>query len=72
MKTETTPSRLSRAAPPELLPRQRVGRMLTSLAAAAAVLTVAPLLLASVLWVPPAFGGGDFRPVHLLLGLVCL
>jgi hypothetical protein len=46
--------------------------MLTALAAAAAVLTVVPLLLASALWVPPAFGGGDFRPVHFLLGLVCL
>jgi hypothetical protein len=46
--------------------------MLTSLAAAAAVLTAVPLLLASALWMPPALGGAEGRPVQFLLGLVYL
>jgi hypothetical protein len=46
--------------------------MLIALAAAAAVLTAVPLLLGSLLQVPPALIAGDFSSVHFLLDATSL
>jgi hypothetical protein len=72
VNTETSICRLSCAAAPGDVPAHGNGRMLTTLAAAAAVLTIVPLLLASGLRVAPALGGAELPSVYVLLSLASL
>jgi hypothetical protein len=73
VKTKTHRCRSSCAAPPPKdAPAPGSGRRLTTLAAAAAVLTIVPLLLASDLRVAPALGGAELPSLYVLLSLASL